>query len=87
MILITVHDKVAGTWSAPTVVENKACAVRDFRTATSKPGSILAEHPDDYELWIIGEWIVPYDLKKVPSLSVFDNFEFVECGVPHDGKD
>ena len=87
MIIITVHDKVAGTWSAPAVVQNKECAVRDFRSATSKPGSLLSEHPEDFELWIIGDWNVPYDTKKYPVLSVFDNFEFVEVGVTSRGQD
>lgn len=84
MLLITVHDKVAGTWSAPTVVQNKDCAVRDFRTACTKPGSLLFDHPDDFALYIIGEWNVPYDSTKFPILSVFDNFEFVETGVKHE---
>ena len=83
MVIVTVHDKVAGTWSAPSVSANKETAVRDFRTALSKPGTLLSDHPSDFELWIIGEWIVPYDSNKKPSLSVFDSFEFVEAGVAH----
>lgn len=81
MLLITVHDKVAGTWSPPSVVPNKQAAVRDFRTATQNPQTVIGQHPDDFELYIIGEWQTPYDSTKVPMLSVFDNFEFVECGV------
>lgn len=84
MIIITVHDRVAGTWSAPAISQNKESAVRDFRTATTKAGSLLSEHPEDFELWIIGEWIVPYEPTKFPTLSVFSNFEFVECGEKHE---
>lgn len=84
MLIITVHDKVAGTWTAPAVSQNKESAVRDFRSALSKPGSILADHPEDFELWIIGEWSVPYESTKQPTLSAFKTFEFVETGVRHE---
>ena len=84
MLLITVHDKVAGTWSAPSVVPNKQCAIRDFRTALQKPGSVISDHPEDFELYVIGEWLVPYEANKVPSLLSFDKFEFVETGVKNE---
>lgn len=81
MIIITVHDKVAGTWSPPTVAQNKDSAVRDFRTAVSNPQTIIGQHPDDFELYIVGEWITPYEANKLPVFSAFKSFEFVECGV------
>lgn len=89
MLLITVHDKVAGSWSPPSVASNKEAAVRDFRTACSRPGSLISEHPEDFELFVIGEWSVPYESTKVPKLVAFDNFDFVESGVKveSNGKD
>lgn len=87
MLIIAVHDKVAGTWSPPSVAQNRETAIRDFRTACNKSGSLLFEHPDDFELWIIGEWHVPYDTNRMPTFTVFDKFQFVEAGVPHERKD
>ena len=80
MLVITVHDKVAGTWSPPTVVQNKQSAVRDFNTACSSQDSLIGQHPYDFELYVIGEWTVPYETNKLPKLVAFDSFDFVIRG-------
>lgn len=79
-LIITVHDKVAGTWTSPVVAYNAEAAKRDFFTACNTKGSIIANHPADFELWAIGEWSVPYDETKVPTLSSFANFKFLASG-------
>lgn len=84
MLLISVRDRIAGTWSLPTVVQNKESAVRDFRNACRNPKLLLGENPEDFELWLIGEWTVPYESTEMPKLSPFKQFEFVEAGVKHD---
>lgn len=81
-LIITVHDKVAGTWTSPSVAHNAEAAKRDFFTACNTQGSIIASHPADFELWAIGEWSVPYDETKVPALSSFANFKFLAVGAP-----
>lgn len=80
MLVITVHDKVAGSWSPPSVSPNKESAVRDFRTALSNKDSIIGQHPDDFELVAIAEWHVPYETNKYPTLTVFESFDFLCCG-------
>ena len=84
MLIITVHDKVAGTWAPPSVAHNSDAAVRDFRTAISRKDTIIGSHPEDFELFAIGEWIVPFEPNNFPSLSVFDNFVFLENGQSHE---
>lgn len=79
-IIITVHDKVAGTWTSPVVAHNAESAKRDFFTACNAKGSLIASHPADFEVYAIGEWSVPYDETKVPTLSVFQNFKFLAAG-------
>lgn len=80
MLIITVHDKIAGTWSTPTVSHNAESARRDFFTACNQKGSMISEHPSDFELFAIGEWTVPFDETKLPSLSVFESFKFLASG-------
>lgn len=80
MLIVTVHDKVAGTWSAPTVVQNKEAALRDFRTALTRKETLIGSHPGDFEIFAIGEWIVPFEPNKVPTFRVFDSFVFLESG-------
>ena len=35
---------------------NDACAVRNFENAVRQPGSLLASHPNDYALYMVGAY-------------------------------
>lgn len=58
MVLVSVHDVKAETWSSPVVSQNKATALRDFSTAVNQKGSLLNSHPDDFILEQLG-WFEP----------------------------
>lgn len=56
MILITVHDVKAGTWSPPVCVQSIGAACRDFERACKQPNTAMAFAPQDFELFQVGVW-------------------------------
>lgn len=54
MIMVSVQDVKAETFSPPVCSQNKATALRDFATAVNQPGSLLNSHPDDFVLHQVG---------------------------------
>lgn len=71
MILISVHDVKANTWSPPVCVQNKAAAIRDFGMACSRSDTVMGQCPADFDLWQYGEWFVPPsdDTDSIPRLD------------------
>lgn len=80
MILISVLDQVAGTWSNPVAVQNAPSAVRDFLSACKDDRSLLGQHPEDFVLYEVGEWIPLSDESKMPIFSVRDPFKILSKG-------
>lgn len=80
MILISVYDMVARTWSNPVAAQNASSAVRDFLTACKDDRSLLGQHPDDFVLYEVGEWIVPSDERKNPIFTARDPFKILSRG-------
>lgn len=80
MILISVFDQIAATWSNPVAAQNASAAVRDFLTACKDDRSLLGQHPEDFVLYEVGEWIVPSDESKMPIFSVRDPFKILSKG-------
>lgn len=64
-LVCSVFDKKAQLWSTPFFSHSDVVAIRDFAAAVKGSGGI-AQFPDDYELWSIGQWddvsgdFVPY---------------------------
>lgn len=56
MIIVSVHDLKAESFSSPVVSQNVATAIRDFATAVNQSGSLLNSHPDDFVLERLGEF-------------------------------
>ena len=80
MILISVFDQIAATWSNPAPCQNASAAVRDFLTACKDERSLLGQHPEDFVLYEVGEWIVPSDESKMPIFNVRDPFKILSKG-------
>lgn len=57
MILISVRDSKAETWSPPVCVQNKAVAMRDFSRACTQSNTLMSQCPADFDLWHVGDWI------------------------------
>ena len=56
MILVSLRDTKAETWSNPHVVQNKAAALREFgMLVNDRSRSLVAEHPADFELYQVAE--------------------------------
>lgn len=84
MLVITVHDKVAGTWSNPVVAQNAESAKRDFATACSNTQSLIGQHPDDFQLFAVGDWHTSEDPGKDPQLVSYDKPKFLMQGVKNE---
>ena len=56
MIIVSVLDVKAESFSQPSCSANKATALRDFATAVNQPGSLLNSHPDDFVLYQLGDF-------------------------------
>lgn len=54
-LVVAIKDRavnaVLGIGLAPT----KGAAIRNFQDDLAQPNNQMAKHPDDYELWILGE--------------------------------
>lgn len=54
--LFTIYDIVAQTIVGPIIAEvHQAPAIRAFHDALAQPNSLLAQHPGDFTLLLIGE--------------------------------
>lgn len=57
MILVSLRDLKALTWTQPHAVNNKAAAIREFEQLVndSQP-TLVSQHPSDFDLFEIGSW-------------------------------
>lgn len=57
MILVTLHDSKAGTWTPPHAVNNPAVAIREFEALVKdQQKTLVSQHPSDFSIWQIGDW-------------------------------
>lgn len=56
--MICTRDIVANVWSPPMFVPHIGQAIRSFgdECRRKEKGNVLAEHPEDFELWHVGEF-------------------------------
>jgi hypothetical protein len=80
MILITVNDVIGNTWSNPVVAQNVASAKRDFMTACKDDRSMMGQHPLDFRLYALADWLPSLEDGKLPILRVYDNPKFLMQG-------
>lgn len=68
-----------GSFYEPMLAQNDALAVRNVRGVVNSGKGLLAQYPEDFELWFIGEFdevtgiLVPGDLKCVVRLNALVN--------------
>lgn len=84
MILITVYDSVADTWSNPVASQNEASAKRDFATACDDDRSLIGQHPQDFRLFAIADWLPSLEPGKLPIFRAYDQPKFLVQGVSKD---
>lgn len=57
MILVSVFDKKAGTYSPPVAFEHVWAAMRAYsRLPQDRPDALLCKFPEDYDLYQVGEF-------------------------------
>lgn len=56
--VIATRDIVANVFSTPIFVPHIGQAIRSFgdECRRKEPGNVLGAHPEDFELWLIGEY-------------------------------
>lgn len=54
--LYSVKDTVTGLWTDPAVMNNDAEATRAFITMEADKNTMIGAHPEDFELYRIGDW-------------------------------
>lgn len=59
-ILVTLFDSKAESYSAPTVAESNAAAIRQFEILVNdKQRTLVSTHPEDFTLFRIGSYDGP----------------------------
>lgn len=83
MILITVHDVKAGTWSPPVCVQSIGAACRDFERACKQPNTAMAFAPQDFELYQCASWQDNLDPVKHPILVPHETWQKLASGADY----
>lgn len=88
MILVSVHDVKAETYTPPYVSQSKASAIRDFEVVVNDKDkkTMISQHPEDFSLFLVGEWLerVPVEgqeKKFTARLLGYCEFECLAKGV------
>lgn len=55
-LMVSVRDRAANAFANPFVVPTEAMAVRSFTDEVNRRESPMFAHPDDYDLYIIGQY-------------------------------
>lgn len=62
MVLVSIYDSKAETYTPPHPSQSKASAIREFEVLVNDGGkSMISQHPEDFSLHLVGEW-----LERVP---------------------
>lgn len=55
-MLMAVKDEAVGAFMAPFAVRSRNEALRSFTDAVNDPKMQFNAHPEDYTLYVVGEW-------------------------------
>lgn len=67
MILVSLYDAKAETWSNPHACANKATALREFQSLVWDGGkTLVSQHPADFDLFEVATCNDLFDGKLVP---------------------
>lgn len=85
MVLVSVYDSKAETYTPPHPSQSRASAVREFETLVNDGGkTMISQHPEDFSLFLVGEWFerVPLDNGSFTAkLVAAPSFECLAQGV------
>lgn len=55
--VVSVYDRALGAFGRPVFVPSVGAAVRSFQDEVNNPQGEIVKHPEDYELFHLGEWL------------------------------
>lgn len=91
MVLVSVYDSKATTYTPPHPSQTKETAIREFSTLVNDGGkTMISQHPEDYSLFVVGEWFerVPLEGNKTTAkLVASPSFECLAQGIDLVKKD
>lgn len=77
MILVSVRDKKAEAFHPPYAVPTRGIAIRAFGDAVLKGGSDLSAHPEDFDLFLVGEFDqISGKIQVVSPVSICSGLDF-----------
>lgn len=56
LVICSIHDSKAEAWINPMTFQSRAQAVRSFSDAIQDGQSEFSKHPEDYSLFMLGEF-------------------------------
>mgnify|MGYP000624561475 CR=1 FL=1 len=56
-IIVSIYDKATEAYMRPWTALTENEAIRSFEDEVRREGSPINKHPDDYTLFMMGEWI------------------------------
>lgn len=56
LTIVAVKDLALDAFMRPFVVPHRGGALRSFSDEVNRADSEMAKHPEDYELYLVGEW-------------------------------
>lgn len=91
MVLVSVYDSKADTYTPPHPSQSKASAIRELETLVNDGGkTMISQHPEDFSLFLVGEWFerVPVDgALTAAKLVASKTFECLAKGIDLVKKD
>lgn len=58
MILVSIYDVKAESYTPPHPCPSHAAAIREFEVLVNDGGkSMISQHPEDFSLVLVGEWL------------------------------
>lgn len=80
--VLATRDIVANVYGQPMFVPHIGMAIRSFgdECKRKEPGNVLAQHPEDFELWHLGEYddetgaLTPFPFSERKQLAVGANY-------------
>ncbi len=80
MKICTIYDAKGEAFFQPMFFQSVAQAERSFQDATAKPDSDIGMHPEDYSLFLVGE----FD-QRTGQITVLEARVAIAVGVPLSG--
>lgn len=75
-LMVSVFDKKAESWSFPVQSDNKITAIRMFADLVGDKRTLVGQHPEDFDLYELGEFDVSSGGIVVNRLLISNGLDF-----------